>query len=166
MIQIKIISSYTYIHSSETHFANASTSVLRKQNCPITSPYRRCVSFIYANIFEHAHATRLYGGGLLLPDCTRSLYQTTRRRPWGAARFEFLSWGSRYQTIRWLLLQECTRVLYQTTRRRPGGFKSCVGGNRGLLPHSLTTRLHEERRNKLRCLLPLCFILYKHAILL
>ena len=62
MIQIKIIVSYTYIHSSEMRSANVSISVSWMQNCPITtSPYRRCV-FFYANIFESAHATILYGG--------------------------------------------------------------------------------------------------------
>jgi len=83
MIQIKIIPSYTYIHSSEKRFANALTSVSRMQNCPITtSPYRRCVFLRYQTLRRV---------GLLLQDCRRAIYQTTRRRP-GGESFRIL-WG-------------------------------------------------------------------------
>ena len=130
------------------------------QNCPIT----------HITLLKHAHATQLYtpGGSFFLLQTVRerALYQTTRRRPWR---------GSAYQTLRRRGAFFSTRLyedtFYHTTqRRRPPqrgeGFESCA---RGLLPHSLTTILHGggEAKTKLRCLLPLCFILYtSHAIFL
>jgi len=73
------------------------------QNCPITSPYWRCV--FYPNIFEHAHTTKLYGG----------FY---------------------YKTVRGFF-----------TRLHSGGLgvSNFFVGRSGLLPHSLTTRLHGGR---------------------
>jgi len=117
-----IIPFHTHIHSSETRSANACTSISWMQNCPITSPYRRCA--FYADVFENAHATKLYGG---------FYYKTTRGH---------------------------------ITRLHSGGtgFEFCGGS--GLLPRSLTTRVHGGRGKQLWCRLPRRFIPYKSRELL
>ena len=122
------------------------------QNCPITtSPYGRCVFFTLPNSTA---------GGLLLQDCTRALYQTTRQRPWRGLRI-FLC-GSGYQTLR---RGAFTTRLYEGTlpdyaEEARGVRLRILWGKKwgGFCPYSLTTRLHgrERQNNKLlRFRLPL-----------
>ena len=103
------------------------------QNCPITlSETRSCYPILYG---LESFFTRLHGGGP--------------------------GWGSAYQTLRRLggFFYDCTRTLF--TRLRSGGglpgwvrVSNLVRARGGFCPHSLTTRPHGERQNKLRCLLP------------
>ena len=82
----------------------------------------------------------------------QALYQTIRRRPWRGRAYQTLrrlgDFFFYYKNVRGHFLPDYAAA---EAPRRGEGFESCA---RVLLPHSLTTRLHGERQNKLRCLLP------------